>query len=75
MDTEDLLVDAFAQLGIEARLLAGPSDRGGNLVLDPDGVGSLIQVKHRSLVTDHVAERLMAEPPQSEAPLLVVAIA
>jgi hypothetical protein len=73
VDTEDLVVDAFAQLGIEARLLVGASDRGGDMVLDPDGVGSLIEVKHRSLVTDQIAERLMAEPPQSGATLLVVA--
>ena len=67
MDSEDLVIDAFAQLGIEARLLVGASDRGVDLVLDPDGVGSLIQLTRRSLVTDHVAERLMAEPPKSGA--------
>jgi hypothetical protein len=38
VDTEALVIDAFAQLGIEARLLVGAPDRGVDLVLDPDGI-------------------------------------
>lgn len=72
MDTEALVVDAFALLGIEARLLVGAPDGGVDLVLDPDGVGSKIQVKQRSLVTDDVAKRLLAESTAADATLLVV---
>lgn len=73
METEALVVDAFAQLGIEARLLVGAPGGGVDLVLDPDGVGSEIQVRQRSLVTDDVAERLLAESAAADATLLVVA--
>lgn len=71
MDTEALVVDAFAQLGIEARLLIG-SDAGVDLVLDPDRVNVPVNVKRRSLVTDVVAERLLAEASNSGGVLLVV---
>jgi hypothetical protein len=73
MDTETFVIDAFAQLGIEARLHVGVPDRGVDLVLDPGGVAVSLQVKHRSLVTDDVAERLLAEAPPMDAALLVVA--
>lgn len=67
------MVDAFAQLGIEARSGVGAPDRDVDLVLDPDGVAVLLQVKHRSLVTDHVADRLLAEALPMKTALLVVA--
>ncbi|MBA2529701.1 MAG: helix-turn-helix transcriptional regulator [Euzebyales bacterium] len=73
MDTEALVVDAFAQLGIEARLLVGAPGGGVDLVLDPDGVRSEIKVKQRSLVTEDVAEWLLAESTAADATLLVVA--
>lgn len=79
MDIEALGVDAFAQLGIEARLASlaklgvGAPDRDVDLVLDPEGVGVPLQVKHRSLVTDDVADRLLAEALPMKAALLVVA--
>lgn len=69
MDTEALVVDAFAQLGIEAQPPAEP-ERGDDLVLDPWGVAVALQVKRRSLVTDHVAERLLADAA-TDATLLV----
>lgn len=71
MDTEALVVDAFAQLGVEARQLVGMPG-GGDLVLDPDGVGTPVEVKRRSLVTDDVAERLLAEVARPDGVLLVV---
>jgi DNA-binding transcriptional ArsR family regulator len=68
-----LVIDAFAQLGIEARPLAGASDRGVDLVVDPDGIGFEIQVKHRSLVTDDLVGRLLSDDLPTGAALLVVA--
>lgn len=73
MDIEAFVADAFAQLGIEARPLAGTRGRGIELVLDPEGVEVTVQVQHRSLVTDDVAERLLAESSFPEMVLLVVA--
>jgi len=72
VDAEAVLVDAFEQLGIEARLLEGASDSGFDLVLDLDGVRTLVQVKRRSLVTDEVARRLLAEAAEGDGVLLVV---
>jgi len=60
-------------LGIDVRLPVRPSDGGVDLVLDPDGVGTAIQLKHRSLVTGDVAGRLLAEPLPPNGTLLVVA--
>jgi DNA-binding transcriptional ArsR family regulator len=67
------VIDAFAQLGIEARPLAGAPDRGVDLVVDPDGIGAEIQVKHRSLVSDDEVERLLSDGPHPGTFLLVVA--
>ncbi|HEY6798907.1 MAG TPA: helix-turn-helix domain-containing protein [Kineosporiaceae bacterium] len=72
MDAQAVLVDAFGQLGIEARLLAGAPDSGFDLVLDLDGIRTPVQVKHRSLVTDEVARRLLAEAAGGSGVLLVV---
>ena len=72
MDTEDFVVDAFAQLGIESRLLVGAPSGGADLVLDPDGIELKIEVKQRSLVTDDVAKRLLAESTAADTTLLVV---
>lgn len=72
VDTEALLVDALAQVGVHARATAGPSDQGIDLVLDPGGIA--LQVKHRALVTGEVAERLLRETPlRPDRILLVVA--
>ena len=72
MDTKALVTDAFARLGIEARLPAAEPDRSIDLILDPSGIAAALQVKRRSLVTDQVAERLLADT-RSDATLLVVA--
>ncbi|TRW47687.1 helix-turn-helix domain-containing protein [Georgenia yuyongxinii] len=73
MDAESLVIDAFAQLGIYARSATGSSDRGIDVVLDPDGVSCPIQLKQRSLLTDEVAERLLARPLAPGVVPLVVA--
>lgn len=70
MDTETLVIDAFAQLGIEARLLAGaPPD--GDLVVGLDGFDAELTLKRRSLVTDAIASQLLKGV--GDAVLLVVA--
>lgn len=72
MDTEALVVDALAELGIDARRLGGAADKGADLVLEADGVHTLVDVKRRSLVTDDVARRLLAEASRRGGVLLVV---
>ncbi len=71
MDTEALVVDAFAQLRIDAQLLVGASG-GVELVLGPDRVGTPIQMTYRALVTDDVAQRLLGESTSTGGVLLVV---
>ena len=72
VDTEALLVDALAQVGVHARATAGPPYQGIDLLLDPGGIA--LQVKHRALVTGEVAERLLRETPlHPDRILLVVA--
>jgi hypothetical protein len=73
MDPAALAVDAFAELGIDARLPVDASDCDADLVLDPDGIGFRVQVKYRALVTDDVAERLLSETMPRDAALLVIA--
>ncbi|MFF5986089.1 helix-turn-helix domain-containing protein [Prauserella flavalba] len=73
MDFEALVVDAFAELGVEARPSGGASGPNIDLIVDPDGVASAIQLLHRALVTDDVAVRLLAEVVPSDAALFVVA--
>lgn len=68
-----LVVDAFAQLGIEARLLIGVPGSRGDLMLDLGGVTTSVEIKRRSLVTDDVAERLLAEVARPDGLLLVIA--
>ncbi len=67
------MIDAFEQLGIVSRLRTGASDPGVDFVLDPEGAAIVVEVKHRSLVTDEVAERLLAEIRPNGTTLLVVA--
>lgn len=72
MNTEALLVDALAQVGVQARATTEALDQGIDLVLDPGGVE--VQVKHRALVTGEVAHRLLRETPlPRDRVLLVVA--
>ena len=70
MDSEDLVIDAFAQLGIGTRQVGGALDRGIDLVIEPFGTQLLI--KRRALVTDDVAGRLLAEAPQSPGSVLLL---
>ena len=72
VDAQGALLDAFAQLGIDARLLASAPDSGSALVLDLGGVRTPVQVKRRSLVTDEVAGRLLAEAAGGSGVLVVV---
>lgn len=72
-EVEAFVIDAFLQLGIEARPAGGAGDRGFDLVVDPDCVSLPVQVKYRSLVTDQVAERLLAKPLPPDVASLVVA--
>jgi DNA-binding transcriptional ArsR family regulator len=61
VNAEALLVDALAQVGVQARATTGAPDQGIDLVLDPGGVE--VQVKHRALVTGEVAQRLLRDTP------------
>ncbi|WP_462187304.1 MULTISPECIES: helix-turn-helix domain-containing protein [unclassified Frankia] len=77
MDTEALVVDAFCQLGVEARPPASGPDRGVDLVLDPDGVAVPIELKRRSLVSEGVAAQLLAasRPPGGSGGFLLLVVA
>ena len=70
MDTDELVIDALRQLGIEARLLVG-APRSGDLVVDLEGFDVELELKRRSLVTDATASQLLDEV--SSGTLLVVA--
>lgn len=70
VDTEALVIDALAQLGVRARPAVGVPGHGVDLVIEPVGTQAL--VKRRALVTDHVAERLLAETPRSPDSVLLV---
>ena len=75
---EAFVVDAFAQLDIEARLPVTASGSYADLVVDPDGVAVPIHLEFRTLVTVDVAERLLTDIAPSttsgaSTPLLVVA--
>ena len=70
MDTEALLIDALAQLGVQARQAVGAPDRGIDLVIEPGE--TRVQVKHRALVTDEVARRLLSEMPLRPDSVLMV---
>jgi DNA-binding transcriptional ArsR family regulator len=70
VDTEILLVDALAQLGVQTRRAPGGPDQGADLVIEPGG--TRIQIKHRALVTDEVARRMLAETPRPSGSVLLV---
>jgi DNA-binding transcriptional ArsR family regulator len=73
MDTEALVVDAFAQLGIDAHVPTGASDAGVDLVLDANGAHLALRLKRRALVTDAVAEQALRTHVPSGPTLLIVA--
>lgn len=60
MVTEELAIDAFRQLGIEARLLVS-APRSGDLVLGLNGFDVELELKRRSLVTDTTVSQLLDE--------------
>lgn len=73
MDTDAAVVDAFAQVGIEARPNEYASDGVLELLLfAPDSIGTPVVVKRRALVTDDVAGRLLAEVEAPNGILFVV---
>ncbi len=71
-DASELLAEAFVRLGLEAQPTAGADGRMAELVLDPDGVATTLMVQRRSLVTDDVAVRLLAEVEGTHAVVMVV---
>lgn len=73
MDTEALVIDAFAQLGIDAHVPTGASDVGADLVLDASGLRLALQLKRRALVTDSVAEQTLRRHAPPVGALLIVA--
>lgn len=69
VDSEVLVIDALAQLGVQAAGSSG--SRTAEVVIEP--VGTRVRVERRALVTDDVAGRLLAEEPRfPDAVLLVV---
>ncbi len=71
MDTEALVLDAFAEIGVEARVPAGVPTV--DLVAGPDGSPTQIHVKRRVLVDQSTAARLIADEQEPQSTLLVVA--
>lgn len=62
MDTEALVLDPFATVGDQSPAACRKSlSVGVDVVLEPDGVATGLHVTRRSLVTDDVAARLLAD--------------
>lgn len=72
VEVDALVIDAFAQLGIQTRALEAGGGRQARLVVDPDGAHVLVSIEHRSLVTDVDAQQFVASTPRSDTALLVV---
>jgi hypothetical protein len=70
VDSAALVMDALAQLGVQAQLASGAHGHGADLVIEPSG--TRVQVKHRALVNDGAAGRLLAEVPTSPDSVLLV---
>jgi hypothetical protein len=77
MNTASLVVDALEYLGVDARLPDGvgeASDSGGDLLLvEPDGIAMMVELKRRALVDERTAEGLVAGHAATGGVLLVVA--
>lgn len=71
MDTEAFVLDAFAEIGVEARVPEGLPTV--DLVVGPDGSPTQIHLKRRVLVDENAAARLIAEEQESQTTLLAVA--
>ncbi len=55
MDAEALVVDAFAQLGVDVVAVEGGRDSAVDLVMEPGGVRCNLEVKYRSLISEDIA--------------------
>jgi hypothetical protein len=77
MNTRSLVVDALEHLGVDARLPDGFGDasdsRGDLLLVEPDGISTLVDLKRQALVDEKTAERLLAGHAATGGVLLVVA--
>jgi len=71
VDTGELVLDAFAEIGVEARLLVGAPKV--DLVFEQDGATARVNIKRRALVDEVAARRLITEYAQVDGLLLVVA--
>jgi hypothetical protein len=70
VDSQAFLIDALAQLGVQARQAVGMLDEGIDLVVEPGETP--VRVKRRALVTDDVTRRLLAERQGSPDSVLLV---
>jgi len=70
VDAEALLIDAFAQLGVQARNDADASGGSADLIIEPGQ--TRVSVKRRALVTNDVAERLIIEAQYLPDSVLIV---
>lgn len=72
MDIEAVVVEALAESGIAVGRPEDDSEPGADLVLAPGEANVPVELKRRSLVTDQVAERLLADHVAGRAVLVVV---
>lgn len=77
MNTESLVVEALEHLGVDARLPdrfgEASESRGDLLLVEPDGIATMVELKRRALVDEKTAERLLAGHAATCEALLVVA--
>jgi DNA-binding transcriptional ArsR family regulator len=71
MDTEALVLDVFAEIGVEARVPAGAPTI--DLVIGAGESPTQIDVKRRVLIDENAAARLIADDQAHQTTLLVVA--
>lgn len=72
MDVEAVALDAFAHVGVEVRdpVVAGPAS--ADLEIDLDDASVQVRLVRRSLVDAAIAERLLADPSESDGLVLIV---
>jgi hypothetical protein len=73
VETEALIVDAFAQLGIDVQSSPRSSNADADLILSDNGLRLALHIERRALVTDSVAEQALRTHSPSAATLLIVA--
>lgn len=71
-DATALAIEAFAELGIEARRTGGAQDQHPDLTIEAGGTDTPINIKALTLVTDDVATRLLNDAKSRPSVLLVV---